>query len=97
MATLTDKKTFTDIYLAVSTNEDPVFSFANDKASVPRDWLYVVLRVYDDPNNANPTQHLSLKYPGLSVDENAIYITGGMYDTNTGEFKHSMLWILDKR
>jgi hypothetical protein len=71
MATLTDKKTFTDIYLAVSSTPEP-FRATVDKDEGFWNWYYIILRVNEDGSEV-------IKYPGISVEAVAIYITGGMY------------------
>ena len=89
MATLTDRRTFTDIYLAVSSTPEP-FRATTDPDEAFWNWNHLILRVNEDGSQV-------VRYPGIAVDELAIYITGGLYTkSRRSKFVESRLWILNK-
>jgi hypothetical protein len=69
------------ILVAVSKTGSPASSTASD-------WWY--LSINSVVNNS------WVDYPGLEVDEEAIYITGNMVNFSTAQFSGRRLWIIDK-
>ena len=75
----------------------------------PRDTSYIFVAVSDD-NNPNGTWHQQVisttidvggtdhwaDYPGLAVDDEAIYITNNLFSFGANAFGGTRLWIIDK-
>ena len=81
-----DRTTFSHTYVAVSTTATP--------SNLTTDWIRFRLDTLNRRGAEGSTQWLD--YPGLGVDETAVYITGNMFDGVGYGNSHVALLALDK-
>ncbi len=89
---------YNDRYVVIAVDQDDGTESSN---------LYIAVSDDSDPNGTwyyqkiNTVQTINdtttwLDYPTLGVGEDAIYVTGNMFAFVDGDFKASLLWIIDK-
>jgi len=80
------------ILIAVSKTSNP-------RSTGPQDWWFHSIETTLGPDpSLGLDEECWADYPGLEVDEEAVYITNNMFatDTSSGSFEGSLLWILNK-